>query len=66
VVVGQHEAVEEMMIAILCNSHALVESNPGLQKHLLSAQYQKHWILIQQDTVARLTLCRRILLVLIS
>ena len=34
VVVGQHEAVEQMMIAILCNSHALVESNPGLAKHL--------------------------------
>ena len=34
VVVGQHEAVEQMMIAILCNSHALVESNPGLAKTL--------------------------------
>ena len=33
VVVGQHEAVEQMMIAILCNSHALVESNPGLGKN---------------------------------
>ncbi len=34
VVVGQHSAVEEMIIAILCNSHALVESNPGLAKTL--------------------------------
>ncbi len=34
VIVGQHEAVEQMLIAILCNSHALVESNPGLAKTL--------------------------------
>jgi MoxR-like ATPase len=34
VVVGQHAAIEEIIIAILCNSHALVESNPGLAKTL--------------------------------
>ncbi len=34
VIVGQHEAIEQMLIAILCNSHALVESNPGLAKTL--------------------------------
>jgi len=34
VIVGQREAVEQMLIAILCNSHALVESNPGLAKTL--------------------------------
>ncbi|MCZ7361343.1 MAG: MoxR family ATPase [Candidatus Methanoperedens sp.] len=34
VIVGQREAVEQMLIAILCNSHGLVESNPGLAKTL--------------------------------
>ncbi len=34
VIVGQNEAIEHMLIAILCNSHALVESNPGLAKTL--------------------------------
>jgi len=33
VIVGQREAVEQILIAIMCNSHALVESNPDLQKH---------------------------------
>jgi MoxR-like ATPase len=41
VVVGQHEAVEQMMIAILCNSHALVESNPGLAKTLTISTISK-------------------------
>lgn len=34
VIVGQQEAVEQMLIGILCNSHVLVESNPGLAKTL--------------------------------
>jgi MoxR-like ATPase len=34
VIVGQREAVEQILIAIMCNSHALVESNPGLAKTL--------------------------------
>ncbi|MGP8322006.1 MAG: AAA family ATPase [Methanosarcinaceae archaeon] len=34
VIVGQHEAVEQMIIAILSDGHALVESNPGLGKTL--------------------------------
>ncbi len=34
VIVGQKEAIEHMLIAILCDSHALVESNPGLAKTL--------------------------------
>ncbi len=34
VIVGQNEDIEHMLIAILCNSHALVESNPGLAKTL--------------------------------
>lgn len=34
VVVGQDETVEQIIIAILCNGHALVESNPGLGKTL--------------------------------
>jgi MoxR-like ATPase len=41
VIVGQHEAVEQMMIAILCNSHALVESNPGLAKTLTISTISK-------------------------
>lgn len=41
VVVGQHEAIEQMMIAILCNSHALVESNPGLAKTLTISTISK-------------------------
>ncbi|MFU8767158.1 MAG: AAA family ATPase [Candidatus Methanoperedens sp.] len=34
VIVGQQEAVEQMLIGMLCNSHVLVESNPGLAKTL--------------------------------
>ncbi|MCE8423641.1 MAG: MoxR family ATPase [Candidatus Methanoperedens sp.] len=41
VIVGQHEAIEHMMIAILCNSHALVESNPGLAKTLTISTISK-------------------------
>lgn len=41
VIVGQREAVEHMMIAILCNSHALVESNPGLAKTLTISTISK-------------------------
>ncbi len=41
VIVGQHEAIEQMMIAILCNSHALVESNPGLAKTLTISTISK-------------------------
>ncbi|PWB53687.1 MAG: AAA family ATPase [Candidatus Methanoperedenaceae archaeon] len=41
VIVGQQEAVEQMMIAILCNSHALVESNPGLAKTLTISTISK-------------------------
>lgn len=41
VIVGQGEAVEQMLIAILCNSHALVESNPGLAKTLTISTISK-------------------------
>ncbi|MGB8217310.1 MAG: MoxR family ATPase [Candidatus Methanoperedens sp.] len=41
VIVGQHEAVEHILIAILCNSHALVESNPGLAKTLTISTVSK-------------------------
>ena len=34
VIVGQHETVEQIIIAILSDGHALVESNPGLGKTL--------------------------------
>lgn len=34
VIVGQQETVEQIIIAILANGHALVESNPGLGKTL--------------------------------
>src|SRR6056297_539929 len=34
VVVGQKDTVEQIVMAILCNGHALVESNPGLGKTL--------------------------------
>lgn len=34
VIVGQRDAVEQIIIAILCNSHGLVESVPGLGKTL--------------------------------
>jgi len=34
VIVGQQEAVTHMLIAILCDGHALIESNPGLGKTL--------------------------------
>lgn len=41
VIVGQREAIEQMLIAILCNSHALVESNPGLAKTLTISTISK-------------------------
>lgn len=34
VIVGQEEVIEQIMIALLCNGHALLESNPGLGKTL--------------------------------
>lgn len=34
VIVGQHASVEQITISILCNGHALIESNPGLGKTL--------------------------------
>ena len=41
VIVGQNEAIEQILIAILCNSHALVESNPGLAKTLTISTLSK-------------------------
>jgi MoxR-like ATPase len=41
VVVGQNETVEQIIIAILCNGHALVESNPGLGKTLTISTISK-------------------------
>ncbi len=41
VVVGQKESVEQIIIAILCNGHALVESNPGLGKTLTISTISK-------------------------
>lgn len=34
VIVGQNDVVEQIMIALLCNGHALLESSPGLGKTL--------------------------------
>ncbi len=41
VIVGQHEAIEQILIAILCNSHGLVESVPGLAKTLTISTISK-------------------------
>ncbi|WP_340818491.1 MoxR family ATPase [Methanolobus sp. WCC4] len=41
VVVGQKDSVEQIIIAILCNGHALVESNPGLGKTLTISTISK-------------------------
>ena len=35
VIVGQADVTEQIMIALLCNGHALLESNPGLGKTLM-------------------------------
>ena len=35
VIVGQSEAITQIMIAMLCDGHALIESNPGLGKTLI-------------------------------
>ncbi|MHC1592478.1 MAG: AAA family ATPase [Methermicoccaceae archaeon] len=35
VIVGQKDALEQLIISIMCNGHALVESNPGLGKTLM-------------------------------
>ena len=41
VIVGQNQTVEQVMIAILCNGHALLESNPGLGKTLTISTISK-------------------------
>lgn len=41
VIVGQHEEIELLIIAIMCNQHALVESNPGLGKTLTISTLSK-------------------------
>src|SRR5665648_455168 len=41
VIVGQQEEIEYLVIAILCNQHALVESNPGLGKTLAISTLSK-------------------------
>lgn len=41
VIVGQKEVVEQVMIALLCNGHALLESNPGLGKTLTISTISK-------------------------
>ncbi|MDV0444513.1 hypothetical protein MmiAt1_00390 [Methanimicrococcus sp. At1] len=41
VIVGQEEVVEQVMIALLCNGHALLESNPGLGKTLTISTISK-------------------------
>src|SRR3989344_2953903 len=35
VVVGQQDVIEQVMAAILCDGHALLEGNPGLAKTLV-------------------------------
>ncbi|WNY27270.1 MoxR family ATPase [Methanolapillus ohkumae] len=41
VIVGQNETIEQVMVAILCNGHALLESNPGLGKTLTISTISK-------------------------
>ena len=41
VIVGQRKVVEEVMIALLCNGHALLESNPGMGKTLTISTISK-------------------------
>jgi MoxR-like ATPase len=41
VIVGQDRVVEQIIIAILCEGHALIESNPGLGKTLMISTVSK-------------------------
>ncbi|RXA20123.1 MoxR family ATPase [Methanosarcina sp. MSH10X1] len=41
VIVGQNKVMEQIVIAILCGGHALVESNPGLGKTLMISTVSK-------------------------
>ncbi|MCD4702936.1 MAG: MoxR family ATPase [Methanosarcinaceae archaeon] len=41
IIVGQKETIEQIVIAILCNGHTLVESNPGLGKTLTISTISK-------------------------
>lgn len=41
VIVGQKEVLEQLMIAVLCNGHALMESYPGLGKTLTVSTFAK-------------------------
>ena len=47
IVVGQKETITHILIAILCDSHALIESNPGLGKTLTVNTLSQ----VQQDTM---------------
>ena len=41
IIVGQKETIKQIVIAILCNGHTLVESNPGLGKTLTISTISK-------------------------
>ncbi|MHC1625466.1 MAG: AAA family ATPase [Methermicoccaceae archaeon] len=41
VIVGQYGALEQIVIALMCNGHVLVESNPGLGKTLTISTISK-------------------------
>jgi MoxR-like ATPase len=41
VIVGQQEAITHILIAIMCDGHALIESNPGLGKTLIVSTISK-------------------------
>ena len=41
VIVGQEETIEQVLISLLCNGHALLESNPGLGKTLTISTISK-------------------------
>ncbi|MBN1134770.1 MAG: MoxR family ATPase [Methanosarcinaceae archaeon] len=46
VIVGQRDVVEQIIIAILCDGHTLVESNPGLGKTLMISTISKSMDLV--------------------
>jgi len=43
VIVGQHDAVDHVLLSVLCGGHSLLIGVPGLQKHFWSIPLPKLW-----------------------
>ena len=60
VLVGQHELVDHLLLALLADGHALVEGVPGLAKTLSISTLQSVLILASPECSSRRISCRAI------